>query len=76
MQEKLLLFVLIKCLLYKGVPSAGCNKVSAPSLSLSQILYALLDLLKTRPKKIFYMRGLFELFPPSYLPYSISLALH
>jgi hypothetical protein len=74
LQEKLLLFVLIKMPLYKGVLSTNFNRVSAPSLCYSLSLSLFLSLSKNKEDlSIFYMRGLFELFPPIYLPYSITL---
>jgi hypothetical protein len=63
---------------YKVFLSTACNKVSAllSSSLYSQILslLSMLALLTTKEiQYIFYMRGLFELFPPIYLPYSITL---
>jgi hypothetical protein len=50
--------------------SVDSNKVSDLSLLLSSLYYSLLQ---NETKSIFYLRGLFELFPPIYLPYSIAL---
>jgi hypothetical protein len=79
MQEKLL-FVLnmANACIYKVFLSTTCNKVSTPSLLLySQILSSILSTTTTttkmRYKNLFYLRGLFERFPPTYIPYSIAL---
>jgi hypothetical protein len=62
---------------YKVFLSTTCNKVSAPSLLLSHRFSSLLSKLALPTTKeiqfIFYLRGLFERFPPIYLPYSIAL---
>jgi hypothetical protein len=62
---------------YKVFLSMACNKVSAPSLFLSHRFSSLLSKLALPTAKeiqfIFYLRGLFEHFPPIYLPYSIAL---
>jgi hypothetical protein len=55
--------------LYKVFLSTAYNKVSA--LLFSSLLYA--NYYKMRPQNIFYLRGLLELFPPIYLPYSMAL---
>jgi hypothetical protein len=57
--------------------STACKKVSAllSSALYSQILfnYNSTLLYKMRYENLFYLRGLFERFPPTYLPYSIAL---
>jgi hypothetical protein len=62
---------------YKVFLSMACNKVSTPSLLLSHKFSSLLSKLALPTAKeiqfIFYLRGLFERFPPIYLPYSIAL---
>jgi hypothetical protein len=88
MQENLLLVYINAMPVYKGVPRAQtltesqlflfCSLLRDPltltnsTLSLS-LLSLLPDPIKMRSKLIFYMRGLSELFPPIYLPYSITL---
>ena len=60
--------------LYKLFLSMAYNKVSAPSSALySQTLFYPRRLTIKRYNRYFYMRGLFKLFPPIYLPYSIIL---
>jgi hypothetical protein len=64
MQEKLLFCINGKCLFLQGVPEHGLNKSlgsfsSLLALSLYPLLYSTKEI-----KLIFYMRGLFELFPP------------
>ena len=62
---------------YKVFLSMACNKVSTPSLLLSHKFSSLLSKLALPTAKeiqfILYLRGLFERFPPFYLPYSIAL---
>jgi hypothetical protein len=70
MQEKLLLFILKM--------ANACNyKVFSSSLWLFSdsllIYYSSSTTYKMRYENLFYLRGLFELFPPTYLPYSITL---
>jgi hypothetical protein len=60
--------------IYKVFLSTACNKVSALSSALySQILSTIPTYYQMRYKNLFYLRGLLELFPPIYLPYSIAL---
>ena len=63
--------------LYKVFLSMAYNKVSALSILLStrkssSILSTSL-LTQNEIRNLFYLRGLFERFPPIYLPYSIAL---
>jgi uncharacterized membrane protein YobD (UPF0266 family) len=71
MQEKLLFVLNGKCLFLQGVPEHDFNKSRLLLFSLYSL--KLFYYYKMRSKLIFYMRGLFELFPPIYLPYSITL---
>jgi hypothetical protein len=62
--------------LYKVFLISDCNKVSSPSLLLStRILssHSTNSLLQNEILYFIYRRGLFELFPPTNLPYSITL---
>jgi hypothetical protein len=81
MQEKLLFVLNMEnACIYKVFLSTACNKVSA---LLSSALYSYSPLLNSTSslstyyqneiQNLFYLRGLFELFPPTYLPYSIAL---
>jgi hypothetical protein len=82
MQEKLLFVLNMEnACIYKVFLSTACNKVSAllfyslltdfsHTLQLSKLS---LLLTKNEIQNLFYLRGLFKLFPPTYLPYSIAL---
>jgi hypothetical protein len=64
-----------KCLFVQGCSQARPVTRSRLLLLLSTHRFSsiLADLLLKRYHRSFYMRGLFELFPPIYLPYSITL---
>jgi hypothetical protein len=76
MQEKLLFVLNMEnACIYKVFLSTACNKVSALlfcSLLADPLLFYS-QLLQNEIQNLFYLRGLFELFPPTYLPYSITL---
>ena len=65
--------------LYNVFSSSDFDKVSAPSLlskTLAELSYLFTLLTQNKIQNIFYMRGLFEFFPPSYVLYSIALTLN
>ena len=80
MQEKpLFVLNMENACIYKVFLSTACNKVSSllfcsllADYPLLHILLAL-DLLPNEILSLFYLRGLLDLFPPIYLPYSITL---
>jgi hypothetical protein len=77
MQEKLLFVLNMEnACIYKVFLSTACNKVSALLLSFLHYNYNSLTTThyyQNEIRNLFYLRGLFELFPPTYLPYSITL---